>query len=97
MKKVVALKVALATALALSGCNSYDPRDRTVGGALIGGATGAAVGGLATGTGGGALAGAAIGAVAGGVIGHATTPRRPHCARFAVDALGHRHCVAWRH
>ena len=96
MKKIVALTVAMATTLALAGCNSYDPRDRTVGGALIGGATGAAVGGLATGTGGGALAGAAIGAVAGGAIGHATTPRA-RCVRFSVDSWGNRRCVAWRH
>lgn len=96
MKKVVTLTVALATTLALSGCNSYNPTDRALGGAAIGGATGAVIGGVASGTVGGALVGGALGAAGGAVIGHATTPR-PHCARFSVDAWGHRHCVAWRH
>ena len=96
MKKVVALTVALATALALSGCNSYNPTDRALGGAAIGGAAGAVIGGVASGSVGGALVGGALGAAGGAVIGHATTPRRPHCARFAFDDWGHRHCVAWR-
>jgi hypothetical protein len=90
------LTTALASALALSGCNSYNPQDRAVGGALVGGATGAAIGGLASGRAGGALAGGLIGAAAGGIIGANTAPPPPRrCAEFVVDDWGRRHCVSW--
>jgi hypothetical protein len=96
MKKTILLTTALASALALSGCNSYNPQDRAVGGAVIGGASGAAIGGLASGTAGGALAGGLIGAAAGGIIGANTAPApRRRCAEFVVDDWGRRHCVSW--
>jgi hypothetical protein len=97
MKKTILLTTALASALALSGCNSYNPQDRAVGGALIGGATGAAIGGLASGRAGGALAGGLIGAAAGGIIGANTAPPPPphRCAEFIIDDYGRRHCIRW--
>ncbi len=97
MKKTVLLTVALASALALGGCNSYNPQDRAVGGALIGGATGAAIGTAAGGHAGGAVAGGLLGAAAGGIIGANTAPPPPppRCAEFVVDDWGRRHCVSW--
>jgi hypothetical protein len=99
MKKGISLVAALATALAVSGCNAYNPNDRALGGAALGGATGAVIGGAASGTPGGALAGAAIGAASGAILGAATTPQppryRPRCAEFEVDYYGNRHCIAW--
>jgi osmotically inducible lipoprotein OsmB len=94
MKKAICLTIAMATTLALTGCNSNNPNDRAVGGALIGGGTGALIGGLASGTAGGALVGAAIGAAGGAVIGHATTPRS-RCAQFQRNWDGTTSCVAW--
>ncbi|MFC0220654.1 hypothetical protein FHS82_003429 [Pseudochelatococcus lubricantis] len=73
--RLVGLVAVGALALSLGACSS-NPRQRTVEGALIGGATGAVVGGAATGRAGGALAGGAIGAAGGAIIGHATAPRR---------------------
>ena len=101
MKKIIALTVAMASTLALTGCNAYNPNDRALGGAAIGGATGAVIGSAASGTPGGALAGAAIGAASGAILGAATTPQppvyrpRPRCAEFDVDYYGNRHCIAW--
>jgi predicted lipid-binding transport protein (Tim44 family) len=99
MKKAICLAVALAGALALGGCNPYNPQDRAVGGAMIGGATGAAIGAAAGGHAGGAIAGGLLGAAAGGLIGASTTPAppppRPRCAQFVFDDYGYRHCVAW--
>ena len=96
MKKAVCLAVALATTIALSGCNANNPQDRAIGGALLGGATGATIGGLAAGNAGGALAGGMIGAAAGGIIGASTTPQPRHrCAEFIYDDYGRRRCSAW--
>ena len=96
MKKAICLAVALATTIALTGCNSNNPQDRAVGGALLGGATGAAIGGLASGRAGGAVAGGLIGAAAGGIIGANTAPApRPRCAEFTYDDYGRRRCIAW--
>lgn len=78
MKKVLAI-VAIAGSLA--ACNSRDPGDRALGGALIGAGTGAVVGGLATGRTGGALAGAAIGGAGGAIIGASTAPRTRYVER----------------
>ena len=64
----------LASALALSGCNTPQGQN-AAGGAVLGGATGALIGGLATGRAGGALAGGALGAATGAIIGSANTPR----------------------
>lgn len=73
--RLVSLAAAGVMALSLAACNTTNPRDRTLGGAAIGGATGAVVGGVATGRAGGAVAGGVIGAAGGAIIGHATTPR----------------------
>jgi hypothetical protein len=74
------IRLALVLAgigLGTTACNNpYDPGQRAVGGALIGGAGGAAVGGLAGG-GQGALIGAGAGALGGAAIGAATTPAPP--------------------
>ncbi len=67
MRKIL---IVSAAALALAGCQTA--RDRTVGGALIGGGAGALIGGAATGTAGGAVAGGLLGGVAGAMIGGAT-------------------------
>ncbi len=85
MKKIL---IASTFALALAGCGPSQS-DRTLGGALVGGATGAAIGGLATGTGGGAAAGAAIGAVGGAVIGANSRPRYDRCY---IDQYGREIC-----
>ncbi len=74
--RIVSLVAAGLLALSLGACNTSNPRDRTIGGALIGGGAGAVIGGVASGSAGGALAGGAIGAVGGAIVGHATTPRR---------------------
>ncbi len=92
MKKVVLLAAAIAMALPLAACNSRDPGDRAVGGALIGGGVGALVG-AATGRPGAALAGAAIGAAGGAIVGASTTPRR--CIRTGYDYYGNPVCVRY--
>ena len=103
MIKAVGLAAALASALALSGCNT--PQDANAArGAVIGGTTGALIGGLATGRAGGALAGGAIGAASGAILGAASTPRLPPpgiyppgpgpaCARWGYDAYGEPVCM----
>lgn len=74
--RIASLAAAGVLALSLAACNTTNQRDRTIGGALIGGTAGAVVGGVASGSAGGALAGGAIGAAGGAIIGHATAPRR---------------------
>lgn len=69
--------VGLALILGLSACtNPYDPAQRTIGGGLLGAATGAAIG-AAAGGGRGAALGAAIGGGVGALTGAATTPPPP--------------------
>ena len=69
--------VGLTTLIGLSACTDpYDPAQRTVGGGLLGAATGAAIG-AAAGGGTGAAIGAAVGGATGAVAGAATTPVRP--------------------
>jgi hypothetical protein len=69
--------VGLALILGLSACtNPYDPAQRTIGGGLLGAATGAAIG-AAAGGGHGAALGAAIGGGVGALTGAATTPPPP--------------------
>ena len=70
MRKFLVVLSIAALGLGLAGCQTA--RDRTVGGALIGGTTGAVIGGVASRSAGGAVAGGLIGAVAGGMIGAAT-------------------------
>lgn len=73
--RIVRLAAIGAFCLSLAACNTTNPNNRAVGGALIGGGAGALVGGLAAGSVGGVLAGGAIGAASGAIIGHATAPR----------------------
>lgn len=77
MYQISRTAAAFTMLLALAACsNPYDPGQRALGGAAIGGGAGAAIGGLAggwQGAGIGALAGGAVGAVTGAV----TTPRPP--------------------
>ena len=66
MKYVIALVLAGATTIGLSGCASRGETVGTVGGAVAGGALGsAATGGSAVGTVGGAALGGAVGNEAG--------------------------------
>ena len=44
MRKVILVSMALASAVAMGGCNPNNQGDRAVGGALIGGAAGTAIG-----------------------------------------------------
>jgi osmotically inducible lipoprotein OsmB len=66
MKYVIAVLLACATTIGLSGCGSRGETVGTVGGAVAGGAIGsAATGGSAVGTLGGAAIGGAVGHEAG--------------------------------
>lgn len=99
MMRAVAMTAALASALAVSGCNT--PQDANAArGAVIGGTSGALIGGLATGRPGGALLGGAIGAASGAILGAAATPRPlpppgpgPACARWGYDEYGTPVCL----
>ena len=96
MTKAFLITTALASALALAGCNSNNSGDRAVGGAVLGGAAGALIGGAATGRAGGALVGGLAGAAAGGIIGAATTPnQRRQCAEIGYDAYGNQVCYRY--
>ncbi|ALA19892.1 putative lipid-binding transport protein (Tim44 family) [Chelatococcus caeni] len=86
MKKIILLG---ALAFGLAACNTNNPGDRAVGGALIGGGAGALVGGLATGTAGGAVVGGAIGAAGGAMIGAATAPQ---CQTYYYRGRRYRDC-----
>lgn len=85
------LKVSIISLMAagLVACNTSNPTDRAVGGALIGGAGGALVGGLASGSAGGALAGGAIGAAGGAIVGAATAPR---CEEYWYQGRRYQRC-----
>ena len=76
-RKIVAT-LAIAGSLCLGACtNAYDPGQRAVGGALIGGAAGAGLGAIAGG-GNGALIGGLAGSAVGAGTGYITTPQRPY-------------------
>ena len=93
MKKTILAATALATSLALAGCNT--PGERAAGGALIGAAGGALVGAAVSGGRPGAtLAGAAIGGASGAIIGAGTAPARG-CARYGYDYYGNYVCTAY--
>lgn len=92
MKKILSVAAVALVLGGLGACNTNDPRDRAVGGGLLGAAAGAAIGAAATGRGSGALAGAAIGGVGGAVVGAATAPR---CARWGRDYYGNSVCTAY--
>lgn len=77
MSKTLIAPAAFILVLALGACtNPYDPGQRALGGALIGGAGGAAIG-AAAGGGPGAALGAAAGAATGAIVGAATAPPPP--------------------
>jgi osmotically inducible lipoprotein OsmB len=63
MIRILATSIALASAVALTGCGSTGETVGTVGGAAVGGAVGSAVTG-------GSTVGTVGGAAAGGIIGH---------------------------
>jgi predicted small secreted protein len=102
MMKLMALSLALATALPAAGCNTPQGQN-AAGGAVIGGATGALLGGALTNRPGGALLGAVAGATAGAMVGSAAaTPQDPgyappprRCAEFYYDYYGNRVCRAY--
>jgi hypothetical protein len=74
MKTILALSVAFAAAVSVSGCETPQQQNALFGGAL-GAGTGALIGSAVSGgSAGGALAGAAIGAGSGALIGSAATP-----------------------
>jgi outer membrane protein OmpA-like peptidoglycan-associated protein len=73
MKKIVLAVPLFVGAVALTGCETYQERPKTVTGAGVGAATGAVIGNVVAGSGKrtqGALIGAAVGALAGGLIGN---------------------------
>jgi hypothetical protein len=98
VKKVLALALALAGALSVSGC--YTPQQQT--GTLAGGAIGAGGGALSGsalthGSAGGAIAGGLLGAGTGALIGNAATAPPPpgRCAQWGYDYNGNRVCTAF--
>ena len=93
MKKAILVAAALVSALALEGCGATR-EDRTVNGALLGGAAGAIIGGAATGRAGGAVAGGLIGAAAGGIMG-ANSPGPRRCVRVRYDYDGNPYCARY--
>ncbi len=77
MIRKTAAALLLGVAVLASGCTDpYDPAQRALGGAALGGAGGAALGAIAGG-GRGAAIGAILGAGTGAVVGGATTPQQP--------------------
>lgn len=73
MNKIVLVTPLLVGAIALAGCETYQERPKTTGGAVIGAATGALIGSQVAGRGNrtaGGFIGAAVGALAGGAIGN---------------------------
>lgn len=96
MTRILALSLALASAISGAGCATQQ-QTNTLGGAAIGGAGGALIGSaLSHGSAGGAIAGGVIGAATGAMIGNAATPPPPRrCAQWAYDYNGNRVCTAF--
>jgi hypothetical protein len=94
MKKLMVLCVAALGAVPLAACNTTDPGDRAVGGAVLGGAAGALIGGAATGRPGGALVGGLVGATTGAVVG-ASTAAPPRCVEMGYDYYGNPRCIRY--
>ncbi len=89
MKKSLALALALAGALSVSGCYTPQQQTGTLAGGAIGAGGGALIGSALTGgSAGGAIAGGILGAGTGALIGNAVTAPRHRCARWGWDALG---------
>jgi uncharacterized protein YcfJ len=99
MKKTIplALALALAGAMSLSGCETPQQQRGTLVGGALGAGTGALIGSAVGGGGGGAVAGALIGGGAGALVGNRVTRPRHHCARWGFDQNGNRVCVAFYH
>jgi hypothetical protein len=97
MRKFTALALGLATALALSGCDT--PQGQAAGGgAVIGGATGALLGAAISGRPEGALLGGVAGAATGAMVGSASAANAPpprRCAETYYDYYGRPVCRAW--
>jgi uncharacterized protein YcfJ len=93
-KKMIALALAFAGAMAMSACQTPQQQTGTLAGGAIGAGTGALIGSAVSGgSAGGAIAGGVIGAGTGALIGNAVT--RPRCARWGFDQNGNRVCVAF--
>jgi hypothetical protein len=92
MKKLMVLCLVALSAVPLAACNTTNPGDRAVGGALLGGAAGALIGGAATGRPGGAVVGGLVGATTGAVVGASTAPR---CVEMGYDYNGNPRCIRY--
>jgi len=96
MRKIFALWLALAGAVAVSGCYTPQQQTGTLAGGAIGAGTGALIGSAVSGgSAGGAIAGGVIGAGTGALIGNAATAPPRRCAQWGWDANGNRICVAF--
>jgi hypothetical protein len=93
MKKTLALALAFAGALSVSGCYTPQQQTGTLAGGAIGAGTGALIGSAQCLR--GAIAGGIIGAGTGALIGNAVTAPRRHCVRWGWDAYGNRFCRAF--
>jgi uncharacterized protein YcfJ len=98
-KKMIALALALAGAMALSACQTPQQQTGTLAGGAIGAGTGALIGSAVSGgSAGNAIAGGVIGAGTGALVGNAVTrPHHRHCARHGFDRNGNRVCIAFYH
>ena len=95
MKKILALALAFAGALSVSGCYTPQQQTGTLAGGAIGAGGGALIGSAITGgSAGGVIAGGIIGAGTGALIGNAVTAPRRHCVRWGYDYNGNRFCRA---
>jgi osmotically inducible lipoprotein OsmB len=92
IRKGIFLALAMATAMAVAGCDTPQGQN-AAGGAVIGGATGALLGGALTNRPGGALVGGIAGAATGAMIGSASTPPGSRSGAWLLSA---RPAAAWR-
>jgi len=104
MKKKLALGLAFAGALSVSGCYTPQQQTGTLAGGAIGAGGGALIGSALThGSPGGAIAGGLIGAGTGAMIGNAATAPPPgyggppprQCAQWGQDYNGNPVCTAF--
>jgi hypothetical protein len=104
MKKILALGLAFAGALSVSGCYTPQQQTGTLAGGAIGAGGGALIGSALThGSPGGAIAGGLIGAGTGAMIGNAATAPPPgyggppprQCAQWGQDYNGNPVCTAF--
>ena len=93
----VAVLVALAAAVSVSGCQTPQQQTGTLAGGAIGAGTGALIGSAVShGSAGGAIAGGVVGAGTGALIGNAVTAPQPgRCAQWGYDYNGNRVCTAF--